>query len=445
MRTKTRKRLVIALIALLCAAVLGLGWIIFDATVDRSGWREARGGWYYRDFHGHRVTGWLETEYGRYYLGDDSLMVTGWKKIDGEIYWFAEDGTMATGWRDIRGDRFYFDAQGRRQEGWVELDGSRYYLNPALVSGWQEIDGQRRWFSPDGSMVTGWLMLDEMYYLDENGVPLTGKAEVDGSTYYFLEDGSCFRGWIDLEDGRYYFLSDGSMVTGWQELNGKRFYFEEDGTLATGWLEDGEYRYYLTADDGALTGAQILDDKAYYFTPDGIYVLLVNMDNPVPKSYVPELADLDGHHQVSPVCLEALRTMLTDCLKAGDEYTINNTYRSYGQQQDILKTRIERYMEADEELSYDDASRKALAEVARPGTSEHQTGLCMDINGVGVESCPWLMEHCWEYGFILRFPEGKEDITGIVYEPWHFRYVGTRVSIPLRDSGLCLEEYLGAA
>ena len=445
MQTKTRKRLVIALIALLCAAVLGLGWIIFDATVDRSGWREARDGWYYRDFHGHRVTGWLETEYGRYYLGDDYLMATGWKKIDGETYWFALDGTMATGWQDIQGDRFYFDAQGHRQEGWVELDGCRYYLNPALVSGWQEIDGQRRWFSPDGSMVTGWLILDETYYLDENGVPLTGMADVDGTTYYFLEDGSCFHGWIDLEDGRYYFLSDGSMVTGWQELNGKRFYFEEDGTLATGWLEDGEYRYYLTADDGALTGAQILDDKTYYFTPDGIYVLLVNADNPIPKSYVPELADLDGHHQVSPVCLEALRTMLTDCLKAGDEYTINNTYRSYGAQQDILKTRIERYMEADEELSYDDASRKALAEVARPGTSEHQTGLCMDINGVGVESCPWLVEHCWEYGFILRFPEGKEDITGIVYEPWHFRYVGTRVSIPLRDSGLCLEEYLGAA
>ena len=445
MQTKTRKRLVIALIALLCAAVLGLGWIIFDATVDRSGWREAQDGWYYRDFHGHRVTGWLETECGRYYLNDDYLMATGWKKIDGETYWFALDGTMATGWQDIQGDRFYFDAQGHRQEGWVELEGSRYYLNPALVSGWQEIDGQRRWFSPDGAMVTGWLILDETYYLDENGVPLTGKADIDGSTYYFLEDGSCFHGWIDLDSGRYYFLSDGAMVTGWQELNGKRFYFDEDGTLVTGWLEDGEYRYYLTADDGALTGAQILDDKTYYFTPDGIYVLLVNADNPISKSYVPELADLDGRHQVSPVCLEPLKTMLTDCLKAGGEYTINNTYRSYGAQQDILKTRIERYMEADEELSYDDASRKALAEVARPGTSEHQTGLCMDINGVGVESCPWLVEHCWEYGFILRFPEGKEDITGIVYEPWHFRYVGTRVSIPLRDSGLCLEEYLGAA
>ena len=174
-------------------------------------------------------------------------------------------------------------------------------------------------------------------------------------------------------------------------------------------------------------------------------MLLVNDDNPVPKSYVPELVDLDGRHKVAPVCLEPLTNMLTDCLKAGGEYSINNTYRSYREQQDILQTRIERYMEADPELSDSDAALKALAEVARPGTSEHQTGLCMDINGAGVESCPWLVEHCWEYGFILRFPEGKEDITGIVYEPWHFRYVGTKVSIPMRDNGLCLEEYLGAA
>ncbi len=83
--------------------------------------------------------------------------------------------------------------------------------------------------------------------------------------------------------------------------------------------------------------------------------------------------------------------------------------------------------------------------MALPGTSEHQLGLCADINGKGVDSVPWLVEHCWEYGFILRFPGEKSDITGIIYEPWHFRYVGTRVSIPMRDNGLCLEEYLGAA
>lgn len=445
MKTKTRNILIKAVIVLLCAAALTLGWIIFDATVDRSGWHEKDGRSYYRDFHGRRVTGWLDTDDGRYYLDGDGWMVTGWMDLDGETYWFAPDGTMATLWQDIDGERFYFDARGRRQQGWVELEGSRFYLDPAAVTGWQEVDGQRRWFSPDGSMVTGWLILEEVYYLDENGVPLTGMAEIDGSTYYFMEDGSCFHGWIDLDGGRYYFFPDGSMATGWQELNGKRFCFGDDGVMVTGWLEDGEYRRYLTADDGMLTGAQEIDGQAHYFTPDGIYVLLVNRDNPVPKDYDPGLVDLDGHHKVAAVCLEPLQTMLADCLKAGGEYTINNTYRSYEEQQDILETRFERYKEADPELTDAEATQKALAEVARPGTSEHQTGLSMDINGAGVESVPWLLEHCWEYGFILRFPEGKEGLTGIVYEPWHFRYVGTKVSIPMRDNGLCLEEYLGAA
>ena len=67
----------------------------------------------------------------------------------------------------------------------------------------------------------------------------------------------------------------------------------------------------------------------------------------------------------------------------------------------------------------------------------------MDL--VGKEANEWLAQNCWEYGFILRYPEGKEEITGISNEPWHFRYVGTRVSLDMKDTGLCLEEYLGAA
>ena len=445
MKTKSRNTLVKALIAVLCAAALGLGWFLFDATVDRSGWKEKDGFYYYRDFHGRRVTGWLDTEQGRFYLDSDYKMVTGWKELEGSLYWFAPDGTMASGWQDIGGERYYFDSQGSCREGWLELEGKRYYLNPAAVTGWQELDGQRYWFSDDGAMATGWLALEETYYLDENGVPLTGLAELEGSTYYFLEDGSLFHGWIDLEAGRYYFLPDGTMASGWQELNGKRFFFGQDGTLATGWVADGEYRCYLTANDGALTGRQEIDGQVCYFTPDGLYVLLVNGDNPVPADYVPELVALEGRHMVSRVCLEPLQRMLSDCLAAGGEYTINNTYRSYDEQKDILQTRFERYKEAYPKLTDSELTLKVLAEVCRPGTSEHQTGLGLDINGAGVECSPWLVEHCWEYGFILRFPEGKRDITGIVYEPWHFRYVGTRVSLPMRDNGLCLEEYLGAA
>ena len=92
--------------------------------------------------------------------------------------------------------------------------------------------------------------------------------------------------------------------------------------------------------------------------------------------------------------------------------------------------------------------------VALPGTSEHHTGLALDIVSSSYTALTrrqektaeqqWLMEHCWEYGFILRYPEEKGDITGIYYEPWHYRYVGREAALEIRDSGLCFEEYLAA-
>ena len=92
--------------------------------------------------------------------------------------------------------------------------------------------------------------------------------------------------------------------------------------------------------------------------------------------------------------------------------------------------------------------------VAVPGTSEHQTGLALDIVSAGYQLLDdaqadtaeqqWLMEHCWEYGFILRFPADKTEITGIGYEPWHYRYVGREAAAAIHGSGLCLEEYLAA-
>jgi D-alanyl-D-alanine carboxypeptidase len=89
---------------------------------------------------------------------------------------------------------------------------------------------------------------------------------------------------------------------------------------------------------------------------------------------------------------------------------------------------------------------------ARPGTSEHQLGLAVDFvdtrywtldeKQAELPAQKWLMEHCWEYGFILRYPSEKSEITGIIYEPWHYRYVGREIALEIRDAGLTLEEYL---
>ena len=112
------------------------------------------------------------------------------------------------------------------------------------------------------------------------------------------------------------------------------------------------------------------------------------------------------------------------------------------EQTDILEKRTQEHMK-EFDLDFDEARKKALETVAVPGTSEHQMGLAVDISGE--EANAWLAEHCWEYGFILRYTEEKAEITGITNEPWHFRYVGREISMDMKDSGLCLEEYLGAA
>ena len=96
----------------------------------------------------------------------------------------------------------------------------------------------------------------------------------------------------------------------------------------------------------------------------------------------------------------------------------------------------------DFDLSYEEAYEKALETVALPGTSEHQLGLAVDL--LGDEAIAWFHEHCWDYGFIVRYTEEKENWTGIIDEPWHFRYVGREVALDIQASGLCLEEYLGA-
>ena len=174
--------------------------------------------------------------------------------------------------------------------------------------------------------------------------------------------------------------------------------------------------------------------------------MLVNADHPVPDYYEVNLVDYIPWHQVADVALDPLIRMLEDCVEAGYQYEFNSAYRSIKVQEDILWARTQEYIN----IGYKDpqAYAKARETVALPGTSEHHLGLAVDVlnkKDADRQALEWLGEHCWEYGFILRYAEDKSSITGIVHEPWHFRYVGTRVSMDMKDSGLCLEEYLGAA
>ena len=239
-------------------------------------------------------------------------------------------------------------------------------------------------------------------------------------------------------------------LEGWQDIEGER-YFYENGQPHTGWLElDGE-RYYFHTDGTMATGKVVMPygDEVRYFTSTGKEVILVNPWNYVPDDYTVELKEVNGY-QVSAECASALKQMLKACKEDGYSASIVSAYRTHEYQKNLFQRRIDRFI--NQGYDKETARIEAAKRVAVPGTSEHELGLAVDITDSSYqkldkeqEESPaqqWLMEHCWEYGFILRYPNEKTDVTGIIYEPWHYRYVGKELALELRDSGLCLEEYL---
>lgn len=181
-------------------------------------------------------------------------------------------------------------------------------------------------------------------------------------------------------------------------------------------------------------------------------LLLVNPWNPLPEDFRETLAlkSLPNGLRVDRRAWEDLMEMLADCRKAGLRPLVCSAYRTQATQTRLHNNKIARLLAAG--YPEEEAAAEAARWVAAPGTSEHQTGLAVDIVAASYQILDegqaetaeqkWLMEHCWEYGFILRYPLEKGEITGIGYEPWHYRYVGRPTALDIRDSGLCLEEYL---
>jgi D-alanyl-D-alanine carboxypeptidase len=170
-------------------------------------------------------------------------------------------------------------------------------------------------------------------------------------------------------------------------------------------------------------------------------VLLVNASNPLPKGYAPEeLVDLYGEKRsfklassdirLAREAFEAANRMFKQSKRDGvDGFILSSGYRTEQEQRSLF-----------------DADQDGTA--AKPGASEHQTGLAFDVTAYhdggsfeDTEQFRWLMDHCWDYGFILRYPKGKEDETGIPYEPWHYRYVGVEIAKAIQENGWTLEEY----
>lgn len=176
---------------------------------------------------------------------------------------------------------------------------------------------------------------------------------------------------------------------------------------------------------------------------------LVNPWNEVPEDLDVSLATVDGY-LVDRRCQRALSDMLSDCREQGYLPIICSAFRTMDYQDMLYNNKIKRLMA--EGVPRADAASIAAQSVAIPGTSEHQLGLAVDIISETYTNLDryqeqtavqqWIMQNCWRYGFILRYPNGTTDITGIIYEPWHYRYVGAVTAKAVHESGLVFEEYL---
>ncbi len=179
-------------------------------------------------------------------------------------------------------------------------------------------------------------------------------------------------------------------------------------------------------------------------------LILVNEDSPIPEDYEPMLEKIEGGKLVDTRIVASLTEMFKAMRAEGMQPMVCSGYRTIEKQHNLFEDDIQTQMRAGK--TYDQAFYKAKEYTALPGASEHHTGLAVDIVGKShqnlntaqakTKEALWLAEHCAEYGFILRYPADKTDVTGIAYESWHFRYVGVEAATYIMENGLVLEEYV---
>lgn len=178
-------------------------------------------------------------------------------------------------------------------------------------------------------------------------------------------------------------------------------------------------------------------------------IMLINKQHPISETYEFTLATIKGSMRCDERIIPELQNMMQAAKKDGVSLVIRSPYRDYERQIYLFNRKIKKYMKS--KMSYLESYRMTAQTVTVPGASEHQVGLALDITSdtyttltegfADTEAGKWLADHSYEYGFILRYPDGKEDITGITFEPWHFRYVGKAAAGYIYENDLTLEEF----
>ena len=237
--------------------------------------------------------------------------------------------------------------------------------------------------------------------------------------------------------GMEFFRAGGSLI-GMTSRSGEKY---ETFSSLSGRTEETEQQ----------TGSgQAEEEKKNASQPDDWNLVLVNPWNEIPEGYEVNLTQLKNNQAIDTRCYPQLQRMMDDCRAAGLNPLICASYRTMEKQQELFEDKKQRVIA--EGCPENEAEEEAAKTVALPGTSEHQLGLAVDIVDMeyqrldtAQENTPvqrWLMKNSWKYGFVLRYPTEKSKITGIIYEPWHYRYVGQAAAKEMYRKNLCLEEYL---
>ena len=237
-----------------------------------------------------------------------------------------------------------------------------------------------------------------------------------------------------------------------KNYNEKPVYFDhsdEFNIKSSNYIEDYYERYIAYkkkhsnySDDKVITYVNIGLDNSFYSNmldtdmSDG-YLIICNKYHKLKSNYVPDLVSLAGYGggQMERTAAKYFKEMSNAAKKEGIKVYNISGYRSYNTQKALYNNYVNR-----------DGKKKADTYSARAGTSEHQTGLATDINSISTsfettQAYKWLAKNAYKYGFILRYPKGKEHITGYMYEPWHYRYVGKDVAKIIYEKNITYEEY----
>ena len=313
--------------------------------------------------------------------------------------------------------------------GWVKQDGAWYYFdgngNP-VKNAWQG----SYYLKADGKMAQSEWIYDSSYqawyYLKSDGSYAYSAWQ---GNYYLKSDGKMAKGeWVydSSYQAWYYLTSDGSYAySTWQG----NYYLKSDGKMAVNeWVDGG--RYYVDT-TGLWKANSKVSNKGSYYSLQGKYdeIVVANKHYPMSKDYYP------GENATAKAAfLKLIAQMKEEGYAISDNYS---GFRSYATQAQLYQS----YVNQEGQAAADRYS-------ARPGYSEHQTGLAFDVIGTDGQlvedssAAQWLLDHAPDYGFVVRYPRGKESITGYMHEEWHLRYIGKEAK-DIAASGLTLEEYYG--